>query len=75
MNHRLTLMLLWLTYAALNCSADTISPKMRVMSVADTRFGLFGEKPASPAPTLFVFALGVEGMDQNRGRADHRRRD
>lgn len=27
-----------------------------------THFGLFGEKPASPAPTLFVFATAIDDM-------------
>src|SRR5271166_2119933 len=27
-----------------------------------TRFGLWGAKPAKPAPTLFVFAAGLEDM-------------
>ena len=36
---------------------------MRVMQTSgNTRFGLFGEKPNAPRPTLFVFATSVDDM-------------
>ena len=39
------------------------SPVMRVMQTSEnTRFGLFGEKPDAPRPTLFVFATSVDDM-------------
>ena len=38
-------------------------PVMRVMQTSEnTRFGLFGEKPDAPRPTLFVFATSVDDM-------------
>ena len=38
---------------------------MRVLTTpGGTRFGLFGQKPTSPAPTLFVFAAGVDDMEK-----------
>lgn len=38
-------------------------PEMRVLHTPEkTRFGLFGKKPAAPAPTLFVLAAGVDDM-------------
>lgn len=47
--------------------ADSAQPAMHVLKTsAGTRFGLFGEKPDSPAPTLFVFAGGVDDMAVNR---------
>jgi len=40
---------------------------MRVMHTpAGTRFGAFGEKPDRPAPTLFVFAVSVDAMAEER---------
>ncbi|MEX0744179.1 MAG: prolyl oligopeptidase family serine peptidase [Phycisphaeraceae bacterium] len=40
---------------------------MRVLRTqAGTRFGVLGEKPAAPAATLFVFAVGLEDMDRDR---------
>ena len=48
-------------------TASDAQPVMRKLETpAKTRFGLFGEKPSSPAPTLFVFAGAVEDMDQRR---------
>ncbi len=39
---------------------------MRVLKTPDgTRFGMFGEKPSSPAATLFVFAVGVDDMPKS----------
>lgn len=46
---------------------NEVQPPMRVIQTPNkTRFGLFGETPASPAATLFVLAAGVEEMDRNR---------
>lgn len=40
-------------------------PAMRILQTeSGTRFGMFGEKPNSPAPTLFVFATSVDDMDE-----------
>jgi dienelactone hydrolase len=42
---------------------EDAAPAMQVLATsAGTPFGLFGKKPAEPAPTLFVFALGLEQM-------------
>jgi dienelactone hydrolase len=39
------------------------TPSMKIHRTADgVRFGVFGEKKAQPAPTLFVFALGLKEM-------------
>ena len=36
---------------------------MRMLKTADgTRFGVFSEKPAAPAATLFIFASGIDEM-------------
>lgn len=38
-------------------------PSMQLLKTDDgTQFGLFGEKPAAPAPTLFIFANGINEM-------------
>lgn len=43
--------------------ADDKQPPMRVLQTpAGTRCGIFGDKPAAPAPTLFVFASSVDEM-------------
>lgn len=48
-------------------AAGDDAPTMRVLQTeSGTRLGLFGDKPESPAPTLFVFATGVDDMDQYR---------
>jgi dienelactone hydrolase len=60
-------------------SAEKAEPAMRVLKTAEgIRFGLFGERPPAPAPTLFVFALDVDDMAKHavysqtgRGLADH----
>lgn len=44
-------------------------PPMRLLKTADgTRFGLFGEKPAAPAATLFIFATGIDEMGSDPAR-------
>src|SRR6185436_11018461 len=44
-------------------------PPMRLLQTADgTRFGLFSEKPAVPAATLFIFASGIEAMGKDPTR-------
>lgn len=44
-------------------------PPMRLLQTSDgTRFGLFGEKPASPAATLFIFATGIDEMGSDPTR-------
>lgn len=41
-------------------------PTMQVLTTAGgARFGLFGEKPTKPAPTLFIFAQSLENMVKN----------
>lgn len=43
--------------------SDERSAAMRLMQTpGGTRFGLFGEKPAAPAPTLFIFATAIDEM-------------
>ena len=64
-------MMLWASMAVAevdsSAHADDAQPVMRVLHTpAETRFGIFGEKPSSPAPTLFVFSGGVEDMDRTR---------
>ena len=58
---------------------DADKPAMRVRSTATgVRFGLFGKKPATPAPTLFVFAAAIADMDRQRiysGAGEHLARD
>src|SRR5437016_1979369 len=52
---------MWLSASA--AEGPPTSPTMHVVTTpGGTRFGLFGEKPSSPAPTLFVFAAGVDDM-------------
>ncbi len=49
-------------------SKPTFAP-MRLLKTADgTRFGLFGEKPATPAVTLFIFATGIDEMGSDPAR-------
>ncbi len=44
-------------------------PPMRLLKTADgTRFGLFSEKPAAPAATLFIFATGIDEMGSDPTR-------
>ena len=44
-------------------------PPMRLLKTADgTRFGLFSEKPAAPAATLFIFASGIDEMGNDPAR-------
>ena len=44
-------------------------PPMRLLKTADgTRFGLFSEKPATPAATLFLFATGIDEMGSDPAR-------
>ena len=52
------------TIAGSNAHADDDTrPVMRVLHTpAKTRFGIFGEKPSAPAPTLFVFAISIGDM-------------
>lgn len=60
----LVLMLAPLTVQAAEPAAE---PAMQIIKTPKgTRLGLFGTKPAAPAPTLFVFAAGVDDMDKNR---------
>ena len=58
---------------------DANKPTMRVLSTpTGVRFGLFGEKPPTPAPTLFVFAAAIAEMDRQRiysGAGEHLARD
>jgi dienelactone hydrolase len=52
--------------SALAAVTDPAQPAMRVLKTPQgTRFGLFGEKPSTPAPTLFVFAVGVDDMPKS----------
>ena len=77
--HRLPLLLaatslLW-CFPAYAVAQDADKPTMRVRSTpTGVRFGLFGEKPKSPAPTLFVFAAAIADMDRQRlysGAGEH----
>lgn len=44
-------------------------PPMRLLKTADgTRFGVFSEKPAAPAATLFIFATGIDEMGNDPAR-------
>lgn len=44
-------------------------PPMRTLKTADgTRFGLFSEKPAAPAATLFIFASSIVEMGSDPAR-------
>jgi len=57
----------WLAFLASISLAETAPvedpPVMRLLQMpGKTRFGLFGEKPDSPLPTLFVFATSVDDM-------------
>jgi dienelactone hydrolase len=46
-------------------------PPMQVLETPNkTRFGLFGNKPTAPAPTIFVFAIGVDAMDDHRSYSE-----
>lgn len=56
------------TFAAALARADEpVQPPMRIVTLASgTRFALFGERPAAPAPTVLVFAAGLEDMDKQR---------
>ncbi|MBL8848728.1 MAG: alpha/beta fold hydrolase [Planctomycetaceae bacterium] len=51
-------------------AADNPSPPamQTLVTPGGTRYGLFGEKPAAPAPTLFVLASTLEAMAQDGGR-------
>lgn len=47
----------------LAADAKASFPPMRLLKTPEgTRFGLFGKKPAAPAATLFIIALGVDEM-------------
>ncbi|MEE3369981.1 MAG: prolyl oligopeptidase family serine peptidase [Planctomycetota bacterium] len=51
-------------YAA---AQDSDKPSMRVISTpTGVKFGLFGKKPSTPAPTLFVFAAAIADMNRQR---------
>lgn len=60
------------TTAASPVAADDVKPAfppMRLLKTADgTPFGLFSEKPAAPAPTLFIFATGIDEMGSDPAR-------
>lgn len=44
-------------------------PPMRSLKTADgTRFGIFSEKPAAPAATLFIFASSIDEMGNDPAR-------
>src|SRR5436189_406062 len=44
-------------------------PPMRLLKTADgTQFGLFSEKPAAPAATLFIFAGSIDEMGSDPAR-------
>lgn len=52
--------------AGLACAADAL-PAMQIVEVAEgVRFGIYGDKPAAPSPTLFVLAAGIEDLDKTR---------
>jgi len=60
---RTTLVTLCLAGLVGSASAADQPPAMRVLSTPlGTQFGLFGEKPTFPAPTLFVFATSMDEM-------------
>src|SRR5262249_17848338 len=41
-------------------------PPVQILQTAKgERFGVFGQKPAKPAPTLFVFATAIEDMHKS----------
>ncbi|MBC7820918.1 MAG: prolyl oligopeptidase family serine peptidase [Planctomycetaceae bacterium] len=68
-------MMLWLalgTTAWSPVSAEDAKvpfPPMRLLKTADgTHFGLFSEKPAAPAATLFIFATGIDEMGNDPTR-------
>ncbi|MBB73669.1 MAG: hypothetical protein CMJ75_04040 [Planctomycetaceae bacterium] len=51
-------------YAA---AQNSDKPTMRVISTpTGVQFGLFGKKPKTPAPTLFVFAAAIADMNRQR---------
>ncbi len=69
------LMMLWLACGTTAWSsvlaedAKPAFPPMRLLKTAEgTRFGLFGEKPAAPATTLFIFATGIDEMGSDPTR-------
>jgi len=46
-------------------------PSLAIQRTEDgTEFGLFGDKPAAPAATLIVFAVGLQDMESNRIYSD-----
>jgi len=46
-------------------SAGKDGPAMKILRTpGGVRFGLFGDKPKKPAPTLFVFATGLEDLER-----------
>lgn len=54
---------------------DVAPPAMQVLRTPDgVRFGLFGKKGSAPAPTLFVFALGLEDLQKQPGYSEVGRR-
>lgn len=59
------------TTASPACAEDAkpAFPPMRLLKTADgTHFGLFSEKPAAPAATLFIFATGIDEMGSDPTR-------
>jgi len=50
-----------LTLLSATASAGQVSNKPRIlMTESGIRFGILGNKPSKPAPTIFVFALSIE---------------
>jgi dienelactone hydrolase len=57
------------TAAKPTTKTEAKAPSMRLMQTpGGTQFGLFGEKPASPAPTLFIFATAIDDMGSEGAR-------
>ena len=58
--------MLWLICGSLSLLAEDAKPAlppMRLLQTTDgTRFGVFSEKPATPAATVFIFATGIDEM-------------
>ena len=63
--------LLLVAFASVCDAQSDQQPPMHLLETpAKTRFGIFGQKPEIPAPTIFVLAMGVDDMEKNRGYSE-----
>ncbi len=63
--------LLLVAFASGSDAQSDQQPPMHILETpAKTRFGIFGQKPEIPAPTIFVLAMGVDDMEKNRGYSE-----